>query len=147
MYIFVTTSRNTNSELRTPILLRMYPDPPPRLDPKLPICATLHITFPIFGSHPALLTCLPFHISFSSIALTLPYLLFPAFPSVMPVLPALLISNISGYTSDPSGLSLYVHNTFRTWKVLCSLFVQTSSYISSTTPVCFLSSNLDLFST
>ena len=139
---------NTNSELRTPVLfLGWNSGPPPRLNPESPICATLHIIFPIFGSHPVILICLPICISFSSIAFTLPYLLFPAFPSVMSVPPILLISDIPGHTSDPPGLSLCVHNTFQTWKVLCSLSVQTSSYISSTTPVCFLSSNLDLSST
>ena len=102
--------------------------------------------FPIFGSPPVHLICFPIHISFSSITLTLPYLLFPAFPSVMPVPPVLLISKNPGHTSDPSGLSLYVHNTFWTWKVLCSL-IQTLSYINSTTPVCYLSSNLNLSST
>ena len=78
---------------------------------------------------------------------TLPYLSFPASPSVMPINPVLLTSIISGLLSDPSRLSLYVHNTFRTWIVLCSLFVQTSNYISRTTPVYFLSLNLDLSST
>ena len=63
---------------------------------------------------------------------TLPYLFFPAFPSVMPVCFVLLISKIPGLLSDSIGLSLYVHNTFWTWKVLCSLFVQTSNYISRT---------------
>ena len=75
---------------------------------------------------------------------TLPYLSFPASPSVMPVNPVLLTSIISRLLSDPSGLSLYVHNTFRTWIVLCSLFVQTSNYISRTTPVYFLSLNLNI---
>ena len=103
------------------------------------LCDPAHCTsFPTFRSYPVILICPPIHISFSSIALTLPYLLFPVFPSVMPVFPVLLISENSGHLSDPSGLSLYVHNTFRTWKVLCSLFIQTSSYISSTTPVYFL---------
>ena len=134
----VTTLCNTNSELRTPvlllgqtpILLRDSIPSPPFVRP----CTS----FPTFGSYPVILICPPIRISFSSIALTLPYLLFPVFPSVMPVFPILLISDNSGHSSDPSGLSLYVHNTFWTWKVLCSLFIQMSSYISSTTPVYFL---------
>ena len=122
-------------------------DPTPRPISEFPFNTSLHHLISDLRTLPLFLICPPFHIPFSSIALTLPYLLFPAFPSVMPVLPALLISDISGHTSDPSGLSLYIHNTYWTWKVLCSLFEQTSSYISSTTPVCFLSSNLDLSST
>ena len=78
---------------------------------------------------------------------TLPYLSFPVLSSVMPIYFHLFISNIPGPPSDPSRLSLYVHNTFRTWIVLCSLSIQTSSYISRTTPVYFLSSNLNLSST
>ena len=134
----VTTLRNTNSKLRTlalplgqtPVLLRDLIPSPPFVRP----CTS----FPIFGSYPVILICLPIHISFLSIALTLPYLLFPVFPSVMPVFPVLLISEVFGHLSNPSGLSLYVHNAFWNWKVLCPLFVQTSSYISSTTPVYFL---------
>ena len=36
---------------------------------------------------------------------TLPYLLFPALPSVMPVSPVLLTPDILGLLSDPTGLS------------------------------------------
>ena len=78
---------------------------------------------------------------------TLPYLLFLVLPSVMPVHFRLTHIRFLGPLSNPSRLSLYVHNTFQTWIVLCSLFVQTLSYISRTTPVYFLSSNLDLSST
>ena len=63
---------------------------------------------------------------------TLPYLLFPALLSVMPICSVLLISKFPESLSEPIGLSLYIHNTFQTWKVLCSLFVQTSNYISRT---------------
>ena len=78
---------------------------------------------------------------------TLPYLSFPVLPSVMPVHSHLTHIRFLGPPSDPSGLSLCIHNTFWTCIVLCSLFVQTSSYISSTIPVCFFSSNLNLSST
>ena len=78
---------------------------------------------------------------------TLPYLSFPVLPSVMPIYFSLTHIRFLGPPSDPSGLSLYIHNTFRTWIVLCSPFIQTSNYISRTTPVYFLSSNLNLSST
>ena len=50
----------------------------------------------------------------------------------MPVCSILLFSEFPESPSEPIGLSLYVHNTFRTWKVLCSLFAHTSNYISRT---------------
>ena len=75
---------------------------------------------------------------------TLPYLSFPVLPLVMPVYFHLTHIRFLRPPSDPSGLSLYVHNTFQTWIVLCSPFIQTLNYISRTTPVYFLSSNLDL---
>ena len=71
---------------------------------------------------------------------TLPYLLYPVLSLVMPVYFHLTHIRFLRPPSDPSGLSLYVHNTFWTWIVLCSLFVQTLSYISRTTPVYFLCS-------
>ena len=57
----------------------------------------------------------------------------------MPICSILLISEFPGQPSNPIGLSLYVHNTFQTWKVLCSLFVQTLNYISRTNSCMFFS--------
>ena len=64
------------------------------------------ITFLILRSHPYLLLCLPFCISFTNIAFTLPYLLFPAFPSVMPICSVLLISKIPGLLSELLGFKV-----------------------------------------
>ena len=144
----VMTSCNTNSNLQSPVLF-LGPTLTLLWDSILssPLVWPCTNMFPTLRSDPYTLLCPPFCISFMSIAFTLPYLLFPAFPSVMPISSILLISEIPGLLSNFTGLSLYVHNTLWTCIVLCSLFVQTLSYISSTTPVCFLSLNLDLSST
>ena len=138
------------TQLQTPNsgpILRTNSNPTLRLVPELPIGMTLYHSI----SDPQIPPLLPDMSSHSYFlfehCFTLPYLLFPALPSVMPVCSVLLISEFPASLSNPSGLSLYVHNTFQTWIVLCSPFVQTSSYISSTTPVCFLSLNIDLSST
>ena len=110
----------------------------------VPICTTLPYYVSESRTHPLY----PFPSSLSHFlykyCFTLPYLSFPASPSVMPINPILLTSVISGLLSDPSRLSLYVHNTFWTWIVLCSLLVQTSSYISRTTPVYFLREDVQI---
>ena len=113
-------------------ILRTNSDPIPRLIPESPICTTLYHSI----SNPQIPPLLPDMSSHSYFlfehCFTLPYLLFPVLPSAMPVCSALIISEFPAFPSEPIGLSLYVHNTFRTWKVLCSLFVQTSNYISRT---------------
>ena len=112
-------------QLRTPnssSILRTNSDPTPRLDPKLPIGMTLYHSI----SNPQIPPLLPDMSSLSYFlfehCFTLPYLLFPALPSVMPVCSNLLISEFPASPSRPIGLSLYVHKTFRTWIVLCSFF-------------------------
>ena len=122
-------------QLQTPnssSILRTNSDPTPRLIPESPICTTMYHSI----SNPRIPPLLPDMSSHSYFlfkhCFTLPYLLFPALPSVMPICSVLIISEFPESPSKPTGLSLYVHNTFRTWKVLCSLFVQTSNYISST---------------
>ena len=123
------------TQLQTPnsgSILRTNPDPTLRLILKSPICTTLYHSI----SDPRIPPLLPDMSSHSHFlfkhCFTLPYLLFPALPSAMPICSVLLISEFSTSPSELIGLSLYVHKTFRTWIVLCSLFVQTSSYISST---------------
>ena len=123
------------TQLRTPnsgSILRTISNPTPRLNPELPIGTTLYHSI----SNPWIPPLLPDMSSHSYFlfkhCFTLPYLLFPALPSAMPVCSILIISEFPESPSKPTRLSLYVHNTFWTWKVLCSLFVQTSNYISRT---------------
>ena len=113
-------------------ILKTNSNPTPRLVPESPIGMTLYHSIsdsqippyiPVMSSHSYFL----FEHCF-----TLPYLLFPALPSAMPVCSILLISEYPESPSNSIRLSLYIHNTFRTWKDLCSLFIQTSNYISRT---------------
>ena len=123
------------TQLQTPnssSILRTNPDPTPRLVPESPIGTTLYHSI----SNPQIPPLLPdmsslLYILFEH-CFTLPYLLFPALPSVMPLCSVLIISEFPASLSEPIRLSLYVYKTFQTWIVLCPLFVQTSSYISST---------------
>ena len=140
LFYRVLRPRNINSNLRTPV----HPTPHSETRSRVP-----HWWGPALTRSQFLDLTLPPIISSFSYFLyehyfTLPYLSFPVLPLVMPIDFHLIHIRFLGPPSDPSGLSLYVHNTFWTWIVLCSLFVQTSSYISRATPVYFLSSNLDL---
>ena len=111
---------------------RTNPDPTPRLVPEFPIGTTLYHSISDPWIPPLLLRMVSLLYFLFEHCFTLPYLLFPALPSVMPVYSVLLISEFPESLSEPIRLSLYVHNTFQTWKVLSSLFVQTSNYISRT---------------
>ena len=113
---------NINSDLQTPV----HPTP---LRDLIPSPRSSDLTLPPIMS--SLSYFLYEH------CFTLPYLSFPVFPSVMPIYFCLTHIRYSQTSVQFP----------QTWIVLCSLFVQTSSYISSTTPVCFLSLNLDLSST
>ena len=123
------------TQLQTPnsgSILRTNSYPTPRLDPELPIGTTLYHSI----SDPRIPPLLPDTSSLSYFlfehCFTLPYLLFPALPSAMPVCSDLFIFEFPASPSEPIRLSLYIHKTFRTWIVLCSLSIQTSNYISST---------------
>ena len=123
------------TQLQTPnssSILRTNSNPTPRLVPESPIDMTLYHSI----SDPQIPPLLPVMSSHSYFlfehCFTLPYLLFPALPSAMPGCSILLISKFPKSPSEPIGLSLYIHNTFWTWKVFCSLFVQTLNYISRT---------------
>ena len=113
-------------------ILRTNSDPTLRLVPKLPIGMTLYHPISDPWIPPLLLVMSSLSHFLFEHCFTLPYLLFPALPSAMPVCSDLLISEFPTSPSEPIRLSLYVHNTFWTWKVLCSLFIQTSNYISRT---------------
>ena len=113
-------------------ILRTMSDPTPELNPELPIGMTLYHSISDPQIPPLLLVMSSLSYFLFKHCFTLPYLLSPALPSAMPVCSDLLISKFPASLSESIGLSLYVHKTFRTWIVLCSLFVQTSSYISST---------------
>ena len=123
------------TQLQTPnsgSILRTNPDPTPRLVPEFPIGTTLYHSISDPQIPPLLLVMSSLLYFLFEHCFTLPYLLFPALPSAIPVCSALLISKFPKSSSKPIGLSLYTHNTFRTWKVLCSLFAHTSNYISRT---------------
>ena len=113
-------------------ILRTNSDPTLRLVPEFPIGTTLYHSISDPQIPPLLLDMVSLLYFLFKHCFTLPYLLFPALPSAMPVCSDLLISKFPESLSEPIRLSLYVHNTFRSWKVLCSLFVQTSNYISRT---------------
>ena len=123
------------TQLRTPnssSILRTNSDHTPRLIPELPICTTLYHSISNPRIPPLLLVMSSLSYFLFKHCFILPYLLFPALPSVMPVYSVLFISVFPESLSEPIRLSLYLHNTFRTWKVLCSHFVQTLNYISRT---------------
>ena len=113
-------------------ILRTNSDPTLRLISESPICTTLYHPISNPWIPPLLLVMSSLSYFLFKHCFTLPYLLFPAFPSAMPVCSILLIPEFPESLSEPIGLSLNVHNTFQTWKVLCSLFVQTLNYISRT---------------
>ena len=122
-------------QLQTPNsspILRTNSNPTLRLVPEFPICMTLYHSISNPWIPPLLLVMSSLLYFLFEHCFTLPYLLFPALPSAMPICSVLLISEFRESPSDTTGLSLYVHNTFQTWKVLCSLFVQTLNYISRT---------------
>ena len=123
------------TQLQTPnsgSIHRTKSDPTPRLVPKSSISTTLYHYISDPRIPPLLLVMSSLSYFLFKHCFTLPYLLFPALPSAMPVCSVLLISKFPASPSKPIGLSLYVHKTFWTWIVLCSPFVQTLSYISST---------------
>ena len=130
----VTQPRTPNSGS----ILRTNSDPTLRLIPESPISTTLYHSISGLRIPPLLLDMVSLSYFLFEHCFTLPYLLFPAPPSVMPVCSVLLISEFLKSLSEPIRLSLYVHITFWTWKVLCSLFVQASNYISRTNSCMFL---------
>ena len=103
------------TQLQTPNsgpILRTNPNPTPRLVPKSPIGMTLYNSI----SDPRIPPLLPDMSSLSYIlfehCFTLPYLLFPALPSAMPVCSVLIISEFPASPSKPIRLSLYIYKTF-----------------------------------